>query len=233
MKKYPVLLFLIAFLFIFADCKKRQCEDEEELPPPIHKITATVEGVVPIGIDSVIATIPAPNESLSRIAKAPFKNSKFTIELPLTVNSQLLMPVSAVFPSTCTFSNPDAKTTLVSFLAKQGNDFKGSFIQSNKPLSLSSFKEPDLYIAFYIYSDKDVTITGTTKINIPDIPIPISVVFNCNFTKGWNYFVINSNLIIINISNSLPDGIKWYYTDFDFFESIFSFIGFDAVFGQS
>ncbi|MDR1543172.1 MAG: hypothetical protein LBS50_01925 [Prevotellaceae bacterium] len=155
-------------------------------------------------IDEVKAYIQNPSTIL---ATAPYNNGVLNFELPATLASNNLIPISEEFSdlgNSVTISDTSVKGAFLDFrLFKSGVQVDGNIeYYLEAPLSMA--------YAYYIYVDKDLTVSGTGNVD-GDV-----VTLDLKYKKGWNLsceiesYNIITQQFAYSFTTTLPSGLKWY-----------------------
>ena len=156
------------------------------------KLTAQVESG---GAAKVMAIIGPEiyNNTLYGVkyAECNYSNGGFSISLP-GIPAEDLMSVGDLFKNvlevtgTLTYSAPEAQVTDIDFLGFDANNYlKGYYL----------YKSSDgRTICFFVYTDRDVTVTGGTNIAV-------------SLIKGWNRLYQSTEKVV----TKAPSDMKWYF----------------------
>jgi len=129
------------------------------------------------------------------IASGSYANGNFTLTLPQTVSNNLLENVEDRFGDPeVEISDKKANIAIVwGFYYYDGDD---------KRVGSLDYEKGNIY-AFFVYADKDVTVTGRSSDN--DI-------YNMSLKKGWNIVYDNPTSIgKKGYTTQSIDGLKWYF----------------------
>jgi hypothetical protein len=154
------------------------------------------------------------NDAYIPVGSAPFVNGSFRVELSSEIDESYLESVKRNMPAGITFSNPNAKITVLELFGRNKNDahFSASFsCQTYNPMS----NTPDSgAAATYIYSDSDVKITGTTTEYDAKSDLTAISEYNLSLKRGWNIvygqYEHKGTSYKNTISNKVPNGLKWW-----------------------
>ncbi|MDR2231603.1 MAG: hypothetical protein LBE56_00605 [Tannerella sp.] len=142
-----------------------------------------------------------------------FMDNGFTVNLPETVEDYYLMDIKDDFPKGLNISDPQAK---ICYLSMEGGDYesdlKGNEFRRQYEYRNMEYNGPDEAPeteGFYIYTDRDVAITGKTE---GDFFTPISC--SLSLKKGWNlYFWTRDHTDDFGketYSHKEPKGMQWW-----------------------
>ncbi|MDR2927795.1 MAG: hypothetical protein LBV41_06315 [Cytophagaceae bacterium] len=164
----------------------------------MRTITAEVEGVSGEADAACLYIDVIGNQANSPLVTTEVKGDRFTLELPETVDTKLLRPVSSIIGGGdgATISDLSAKACEATIEGLKDGSIAGRFCYERD--------DNALYAETYIfYVDKDVDITGTNEDGTK---------YSCNLKKGWN-FVADIMHMQGNDPNEmttiLPEGLMW------------------------
>ncbi len=206
MKKNPFMLIsLLVLLFINSGCND---SDDDVINPPttsVQNVTANINGISD-SVDSVFLAIDSPAKKI--IAKTKFENNQFTFTLPQIFDQDYLHSVSSdeLFKN-LNISNNSAKICYGEFYAYKNDQAVGFFAYTDG----ATFGTKSTY---YIYTDKDVTITG--KVNNGSQTF---ITANCALKTGWNlittYSKSSENEHIETWETVTYNDVKWTFVKFE------------------
>jgi len=194
--KFSILMAITAVaMMLSSGCKKDDPVGKSNIKTDSFdgKLTAQVESG---GASKVMAIIGPEIRDYKlygvKYAECSYSNGGFSISLPgipavdLMSVGDLFKNVLKVSGSTLTYSAPEAQVTDIDFLGFDANDFlKGYFL----------YKSVDgLTICFFVYTDRDVTVTGGTNIAV-------------SLKKGWNRLYQTTE----KLATKAPSEMKWYF----------------------
>jgi hypothetical protein len=225
--KFLMSLAIIGMAFV-------SCEPTDEDLINEGKINVTVENGTSYNskIDSVYAELGYETEDdfgYEVVAKAPYLNGGFSIALPKSLEAKYLSNITEGMPNDLTISDKTAKVSaLESFSAYKNGEYVGDFVKTNideqamEDMEMEdyfSLMESGIYTIQYVYVDKPTTISGSFVES--DDEVEISSNYNLSLKKGWNTMVSKMSMSIteatgsLEISNSEPEGLKWFFVSGD------------------
>jgi hypothetical protein len=216
--KTTLKLFAIFFaLFLTVACNKEKYNYNEPPASPFNgKITAVVEnGKV---YDSIVSKVIVGYFNyisngiiygMDTIAISDYSNGGFTMTLLVVLDDEWLVSIGNWIGYDLKISDKNAKIgDLGFFISVDSNDRFVDWIDYGK------FDENSFTEVLFIYTDRDVIVTGSFKEHGYSESIGISL------KRGWNkvyYSEIDTEYEIeVKISTKAIDGMKWYFwNDFD------------------
>jgi len=242
-KTMKKLLYSVAILgamaVVFASCKKDRNNEPKGLT-----ITAQVENGNQY--NSIIKRVRAmAYDTLGNnqtLVSSAFANGGFSFTLPATVDGQFLFPFDDEDMDGFEISDKNAKTNSVEFegfsSSEGGFDYshwEGNFIlgKIHDLIDRDTFFLAGGTMATYIYSDRDVTVSGKIHESDDDgfFSITLDIITNLSLKKGWNrvYSVEEVEMSLtedglamamrITLTTTPVSGLKWYFAD-DFFNQL-------------
>jgi hypothetical protein len=225
MKNFKNVFFLTALAavsVVFVGCDK----DDDEEGAGIEnggfdgKIQATVS-TGSVAVDAVKAFVSNEGEDYYEVASGKYENGGFTINLPATVPAKYLEQLfDDGIPKSIKISDTNAKAAaFFGIEAYKGEDEVGSFYYDLEVNDYSSIE------AFFIYADRDVTITGSwTETDEEDWTS--TETYNVSLKKGWNKMYEKHTASETNqtetseVTTTELGGLKWsFYSHFYYEES--------------
>jgi len=178
------------------------------------KITAKVENASELSEVKTVKLVAwiVSSEENEEIASADFKNGGFTLNLPATLASKYLYPLAEDMPSTITLSNMNAKMAEVSIY---GYNSAGDRIAS---FNCSKEDGNTEYGMYWLYTDSNVTISGTETDEYEEYDEVYISVFSLSLKKGWTAVYVTytrttqggKTTYKSEYKNSPISGLKWY-----------------------
>jgi hypothetical protein len=180
---------------------------EATLPPDV------VATLSENGVTQVKLSVHQADESNVDVAFATITDGKFTLNLPSTIQAELLMNINEIFGVACVASDNSAKWIdgkLCPCKADSTRDCNGQKCSTLWPQA----EENNEWEILYVYVDKDVIVTND-KDNITtndDGNIIMSV--SLNLKKGWNvvYFMEDDKYFTTEKPRGLTFVWKYYMT---------------------
>ncbi len=204
-KCLTLFVSLIALTLIIPGCSD---DDDDKINPPtasVKNVTANINGITDL-VDSVFLTIDPIGREI--LAKTEFKNNQFAFTFPETLESDYLSPIITddLFKD-FTISDKSAMICFSEFYAYKGHKAVGYFSYTDG----ANFGTKNSY---YIYVDRDVTITGKNETSSHTF-----IIINCAFIKGWNLVTTYGNSSETEHSETWETAtytnLKWVYNKFE------------------
>ncbi len=179
----------------------------QPVEPPANVISGTITPWTRGAriLKGVIFTIP--NAPVTAAIGTFSQAGQFEMTLPDTVsNLQSLLTTGACGSNSFVLTPPDAKGATVDFGVETTNGaLSGSLVRANN--SNPSSQSAGTKRAFYYFSDKASTLTGTCSSN------GSTQTANATFKQGWNILLvefISSNSLRIS-TDSVPSDVTWRF----------------------
>jgi hypothetical protein len=150
---------------------------------PIGSNPSIIQASNLTGISAQIATVRIEPRAwwAGLIAQAPYQNNGFTLNLPATLtDDQMTLITEEDDVNGFIISDEDAK--ILSFEYINGYDANDEMIGE---FYLEKENNPCYYV-YWIYVDRDVTVTGEYTEVYGDDELDCKFQANLNLTKGWN-----------------------------------------------
>jgi len=225
----------IAILLLFIGCNST--EDEAELEVEVQQedelyFYAQVENASQYSdIVSVIFAVPHPTNPCGvdyvridgewelipcnnniELARGDWKDGGFSIELPKTIETDYLAPLSV--PSIMSISNENVKFRDAGLIGIDKDGFSvGAVFSLVKKLGEENYTR-----AVFRYVDSDVTISGYQKW-VYSNNVEQTMTYSVEWKKGWNVWYFSRNISRIDgkiatvndqCSSTPISGLKWY-----------------------
>jgi len=208
--KRLLLLPLFLGLLLTVSCTENENGHEN---PFNRTITATVVNGNNYNdlISNVVATLWV-NDRNHTIATGTWSNGGFTITLPQTINTALLLPIFYDVPQGLNVSNRAARLQGVSIRAHDEQQReRGSVVYGTADRSSQMG---------LLYADRDVTITGTEPLfdatDGGQVPNGRYTIWNLQLRTGWNrVYIIAKSEQVEYISTESISGLRWYFSQGD------------------
>ncbi|MCL2167764.1 MAG: hypothetical protein FWH59_01415 [Lentimicrobiaceae bacterium] len=193
-----------AMFFFFSGCKKDDDKknggnggNTNELVSGAFdgKVTATVESPDVINVTAILnAEIIDGALHGVGVGETTYANGGFSITLPEEIPEEYLESVTDFFEGIggdIKYSQTSAKLAGVDFFGDDGEYYLGYYNYATSDQS---------NVCFFVYTNKDVTVTGGTNIAV-------------SLKKGWNrmYYTENGDGAL---TTKAPNGLKWHYNSF-------------------
>ena len=137
-------------------------------------------------------------------------NGSFSYELPETVSAEGLQPLSSAFCEGVSFSNEAQVAPVFSLEVRSGGTLAGFLGQATSEGVVSGFNLTDgAIIVRRIYSDREVTVTGTCDFS-PDT-------YDLRLRQGWNIVLEQFNEVepgafgIDSTVGAVPAAASWFF----------------------
>jgi hypothetical protein len=207
MKKYflNVVFLCLCAGFVFVGCDKDD-DDPETSTVAGNKITATVSAQGVAKVKALIYDYDGGGIGTA-IAECDYSNGGFTLALPETVDAKNLGTINDMFPSEISVSDKNAKLGSLETIGYSADGAEaGTFWYESKTCD-----------AYYIYTDRNVTIKGSFTDEYDDD----KYVCNVSFVKGWNIvYEIESkkdDVYTYTSTSSNPGGLSWvFYSRYEY-----------------
>jgi len=190
-------LILLSVIMTNAGCSDD--DDDNIRTSTITSVKATVDGIGD-KVDKVRFTLD--NTANTVCSEAEFKNNSFEFSLMQEVNSSLLKSITTeeAFEN-MSISDTSAKICFADFYAFKNGEIAGYFLYNDG----EAIENKN---AYYIYTDKDVQVTGKHgSINV--------VITKCSFKKGWNLvtgiYKGSEYGTELTYTTDTPKGLKWVF----------------------
>jgi hypothetical protein len=204
-------VFFITFAVIFTGCKSDE-PDNQNTPYIIEAQVVDGESYDIFEVRA-LTTKPFDYEGTEYfVAAAPFVNGGFKMELPANLRDEFLVPASVMQMQGCSVSNEKAKFGIISelevvFTYESG---MGALLRAE----YAAEENGGLWTARFMYTDKDVRISGTFY----DDNVEDNMTIDVNLKAGWNmvydffpYKEAEYNSITQSTKPNL--NFKWYIND--------------------
>lgn len=229
------LTIVLAMSCLLISCSKTNDAEKESAGASINKISVTITGNSALNnqIDEVQLVREKPataTPAWETIAKSPFNNGSFTIDLPaaITTTTDDVLDVSyqadideTVVENTLKVSDSPTRVVFPYLFAYKASELVGTL------LSAASSAGKD-YAATYVYADKDATIKGKLVVKENATGYTATTLSDVTLKKGWNTlyasYAETGNNHEVNFSSTAPTvQLSWnlYDNPDDIFKSIY------------
>jgi len=210
---------IIAASIVFSGCDKDK--DDDSGGNTASQIIAKVENASKYS-DVIKVKLTAWDYTAGKddvLVTVDFKNGGFTLDLPETLAAKYLASFEATFyrdedeVNQLNISNKNAKMTLAEIEGFDADDESVTYFVYGKEDNNSST------VAYYIYSDSDVDISGTIKTTDDEYDWEDNENYSLNLKKGWNVIYLieydstykdGKEISNASITSSPVSGLKWY-----------------------
>lgn len=212
-----LLLAMIILPWGFISCDKED-KDPIEDSSVVNTITAVVENGNDYKIDAVKAFIgngEIINFETGEIASSDYKNGRFTLSLPQTIENQYLELLfdEDEMPDAIKISDVNVKACYLWIEAYQSGteagEFEYEYLSADETVGIETS---------YTYVDRDCSIKGSySEIDEDET---YNSTYNVSLKKGWNIVYVKrtesekTNTYTYEATSSVQSGLKWYFYEY-------------------